>query len=69
MPDTWHRWLLLERISELLSLAFQRRNDKAKDAIERAGLCLEDGELQHATMFCVAAERALIGHRRAGFTG
>jgi hypothetical protein len=66
--NVWQHWLLTERMSELQTLAFQRGNDKAKDVIERARLCLEDGELHHATMFCVAAERALIGRRRVGFT-
>jgi hypothetical protein len=60
MSSTWQRWLLTERLAELCTLASKRDNSAAKDAVSRASMCLEDGELYNATLFCIAAERELV---------
>jgi hypothetical protein len=47
-------------LAELCTLASERDNSAAKDAVSRASMCLEDGELYNATLFCIAAERELV---------
>ena len=66
MPDTWRYWLLIERISELESLAAIHNNITARDVLVRAEMCAADAELWQAEHFCINAERALIRQSTAG---
>jgi hypothetical protein len=64
--DSSHRWQrlpLIERIAELRLLAQERDDTFAADTARRAALCVEDGELANATIFCIDAEVTLIRHR------